>query len=333
MGDVAAASVEIAHVEPRLPPELERIIFELAARSSRKRVAPVLMLVARRVREWLEPLQHEIVVRYFDGEGRKPTGASIHHIRHILFATTVTTLETKTYLSQCHNVYNLALWSHVDADSLAVLTAVLRSPHRRSTTPPFRRLSTSLSDLFSQNVDFHHAIFRHITHLDVVDRWDAWEKDNNFACLPALTHLAFNSESPITIIANCLSRCPKLELLVILGVRHVDELKAQIPPFRTKNVFDKKTGAMVTVRTDVPEDRVVMNLPEGPGGWIGDWVRSAECGDDFWSRGEEIVKRRRRNRAVSTAAWCPVLDGLAEEGEGEDVGEWMGVLERLSLRA
>ncbi|KAF8643386.1 hypothetical protein AX16_009049, partial [Volvariella volvacea WC 439] len=38
-------------VEPRLPQELERVIFELAARNDRNGPIPVLMRVAHRVRD------------------------------------------------------------------------------------------------------------------------------------------------------------------------------------------------------------------------------------------------------------------------------------------
>ncbi|TFK58527.1 hypothetical protein BDN72DRAFT_906654 [Pluteus cervinus] len=55
---------------PRLPVELERAIFEDAAQGSRDSI-PTLMLLANRVKEWLEPLLYSIVVIHQSSRGLK----------------------------------------------------------------------------------------------------------------------------------------------------------------------------------------------------------------------------------------------------------------------
>nr|GAT58603.1 predicted protein [Mycena chlorophos] len=55
-------SEESSVVEPRLPPELERVIFERAAIGSPKTMVPVLCLVAWRVKKWVAPILARTIV-------------------------------------------------------------------------------------------------------------------------------------------------------------------------------------------------------------------------------------------------------------------------------
>ncbi|KAF8902914.1 hypothetical protein CPB84DRAFT_820002 [Gymnopilus junonius] len=48
---------------PRLPLDLERDIFELAAAICRPRI-PIFILVAQRVRQWLEPMLYTTIIHY-----------------------------------------------------------------------------------------------------------------------------------------------------------------------------------------------------------------------------------------------------------------------------
>ncbi|KAJ7140386.1 hypothetical protein C8R46DRAFT_1320283 [Mycena filopes] len=60
--------------EPILPPDIERLIFEVAA-SSNLRSVPNLMLVAWRVRDWVEPLLYRVLFLASDLSGH--SGAPI----------------------------------------------------------------------------------------------------------------------------------------------------------------------------------------------------------------------------------------------------------------
>ncbi|KAJ7921925.1 hypothetical protein B0H13DRAFT_140548 [Mycena leptocephala] len=58
---MAESDDSVPHPDPRLPPELERTIFEIVA-LSRPSGIPNLMLVAARVKAWIEPLLYRIVL-------------------------------------------------------------------------------------------------------------------------------------------------------------------------------------------------------------------------------------------------------------------------------
>ncbi|KAF8649087.1 hypothetical protein AX16_006034 [Volvariella volvacea WC 439] len=81
--------------EPRLPEELERIIFEIAAREDRSRMLPTLLQVARRVREWLQAIIYKTVIledsEFYETSKspiyrppRFPSGAQTLYIKNLL---------------------------------------------------------------------------------------------------------------------------------------------------------------------------------------------------------------------------------------------------------
>ncbi|KAJ7098961.1 hypothetical protein C8R44DRAFT_356153 [Mycena epipterygia] len=155
--------------DPFLPPELEHYIFQIAALSDLKAI-PNLLLVAQRVKVWLEPLIYRIVVfdnplpglRRFTSDFHPATGTKSpaffrEHVRHLYVGRgAITGVDLDTVLSTCSGVQNLFLFtltSDVHPNLLVLLAPM-----------PLRRLCIDLQCMFeSKAIDFSHAIFTNIT--------------------------------------------------------------------------------------------------------------------------------------------------------------------------
>ncbi|KAF8662052.1 hypothetical protein AX16_001237 [Volvariella volvacea WC 439] len=181
--------------QPRLPRELERLIFDISARNSDPEDIQTLMDVAPRVHVWLKPIFREIVI-YMEADdrwGSYPTDKEAQYVKHLLLPHEITGMDVGEFLSQYPNIQSLAMWVIWPTDgvlsyfnSSAFANTILRNP--------FRRLAINLVDLFAEQekIDFNHEVFKHLTHLEVFGQLDAvWEKGNNFVCLKELRYLAF----------------------------------------------------------------------------------------------------------------------------------------------
>ncbi|KAF8965560.1 hypothetical protein BDZ97DRAFT_1757117 [Flammula alnicola] len=204
-----------------LPGELEREIFELAASESLQ-IAARLTLVARRVREWIEPSLYRIFRANRRGRVFPPFCLGTQnstldmprlmrygqHIRHVVLREH-SARSVRKILDRCPNVENLALWI-VDG-SCAPLVPVLEAL-------PLKRLSVDALDflLFHGEEMVDVPITLNITHLDInnfgyldVTEWE------QITSLPELTHLFFNGCPRGELLENLLHKCVKLELLVL----------------------------------------------------------------------------------------------------------------------
>ncbi|KAJ7629604.1 hypothetical protein B0H17DRAFT_545601 [Mycena rosella] len=158
--------------EPRFPPDLEREIFEICA-LSRPRTIPSLMLVASRVKEWVEPLLYRIIA-VSDSRNEslppftcdilvrtiraKPVHFLAKYVRHLYL--TPGRRNDREHVSDilpaCTGVTSLfTLWALHDA----VFLTLLENMHS------LRQLAVSVSSLFVPNNGFEHRLFRNITHL------------------------------------------------------------------------------------------------------------------------------------------------------------------------
>ncbi|KAJ6543046.1 hypothetical protein B0H19DRAFT_1172653 [Mycena capillaripes] len=92
--------------EPRLPPELEVLIFETAALSHPAAI-PKLMLIAHRVKHWVEPLLYTVVFLPLDRRKRSDGGCA----GFPTFQSTFFSLQSKTNprrsLNQLSGIYLL----------------------------------------------------------------------------------------------------------------------------------------------------------------------------------------------------------------------------------
>ncbi|KAJ7607650.1 hypothetical protein DFH06DRAFT_214894 [Mycena polygramma] len=190
--------------ERRLPSELERTIFEIAALSCTTDI-PNLVLVAARVKEWVEPLLYHIViirshsvVHLFPMGGFPVLCPEIMHeprkllkksARHLFLSTTSRSNDDvdafAVILRACDNITNLFLHYTRDScwDALRIQKQV-------------RRLTIGVMDRSRLNIT--DPLLQNLTHLEVLDRsWLYHRIDIVSACatlltLSNLTHFAMD---------------------------------------------------------------------------------------------------------------------------------------------
>ncbi|KAJ6592305.1 hypothetical protein DFH09DRAFT_906548, partial [Mycena vulgaris] len=200
---------------PAFPLELEREIFEICVLSRPKSIAK-LMLVACRVKEWVEPFLYrtialdvppqmddfpsfklEIMLSMFK---RKPTS---------FFRDAVLHLHIPWYycldpiLPVCTGVQNLSLDDDLFfGDEIIQLLAPLRPTHLCIDLDPILRTLRP-----------GHSFFSQITHLELLGSPDFLDISTGLALVPRLTHLSFNQY--VRAALQILETCKSLSVLVI----------------------------------------------------------------------------------------------------------------------
>ncbi|KAJ7131403.1 hypothetical protein C8R44DRAFT_774785 [Mycena epipterygia] len=274
-----------ATLPPLLPPELERVIFGLAAHFWPLSI-PTLMLVAWRVKEWVEPLLYRTIT-FRDGEldmgmeghptvhedGKafvallksRPASFFRDAVRHVLLTSNTPRDVAEFVLSVCSGVENLWILVYEDLhDPLLPLMGHLF----------LKQLYCNLQRVFgSAPIDFTHNLFSQMTHLELFDIPDSdpqfW---SGIVLIPHLTHLAFNDLGFLPMGPTLLRTCSSLRLLILLS------------PLR----------AYVTNHPQIEELAkdgrfVLLFCPR----YFEDWQMGAHTGIDYWSRAEDFVAKRR----------------------------------------
>ncbi|KAJ6566518.1 hypothetical protein B0H19DRAFT_711452 [Mycena capillaripes] len=268
--------------EPRLPPELEREIFETAAVSCPTSI-PTLMLIAGRVKEWVEPLLYRVVmVTSFRGRvggfsdipldillraiAMKPP-SFFERVKFLLFLEGATTESSVgAILAACPAVTHLfslrLVPSHLN--SLASLRCL-------------SHLTVTIQTLFPRNIDFTHPLFRNATHLELLD-YPFSQNTAHALCIglsliPNLTHFAFYDES------LCIHLRPFLG--TTLGQLHCIITRSE----------SYYTEEAVHPLSD--DERFVCIVPTNFN-FLDDWVRSPGGDEDYWAIAEACIAARRK---------------------------------------
>ncbi|KAJ7779700.1 hypothetical protein B0H16DRAFT_1878388 [Mycena metata] len=294
--DITSAQGSLS--DPRLPPELERLIFEFAALSHPLGIATS-MLVAGRVKDWVEPFLYRVL--YITS----PYRAQLHGFpaipvevllrsfifRPALFETSVECLfldRTPTQhprhvvvnaiLSTCPGITTLLAGFPLKGISLDILKS-LRC---------LRRLSIHIEALFASRmnntiasgvleIDFLHPAFRNVTHLELLD--DSYDTETQYSLyakishMPCLTHVAFNDVALCCDTEPLFQMHAQLRCLVFLGTQIEQE---QIPPWPHSDRF-------VHIRR---------------ADYVADWFRGAQTGEDYWALAEEFIAAKRAGRVA-----------------------------------
>ncbi|KAJ7493075.1 hypothetical protein B0H11DRAFT_2007099, partial [Mycena galericulata] len=259
-------------ISARLPLELEQAIFELSA-ASRPVSIPNLILVAWRVKHWVEPLLYRTLVinstpiddlpscsvDAFIGITRTNQAMLLKNVRNLML-TYISSDDAELIISACPGVQNLYIMSHIEDH-----TSTRMYPPGLDTMP-LTHLYCSLKDISIPHYPrFAHPLFANITHLELfnIDNEDE-ELRKRLALLPQLTHLADDTSS-LWPCKQLLEECKSLRVLICLR-----------SPSR---------------RPDQPveDPRFVMMLVER---YIAGWQRGTLTGRDFWTRAEELVAKR-----------------------------------------
>ncbi|KAJ6518297.1 hypothetical protein C8R47DRAFT_960183 [Mycena vitilis] len=279
--------------EARFSFDIEREIFETTALMYYNTI-PSLLLVARRVNLWIEPLLYRIVVAHHwrsetmralvNAMASKPPEFFHNAVRHFALsgAANVSFGEAKELLRRCTGLVDFGASRHFTDPGLLRVLAEL----------PVHRLSLSLGALFGglEYVNPTHAVFRCVTHIDLFDMMDEGllEIVPLIPQLPALTHLCLDDHTPQFILTSLLTQCPRLEILLVL-----------YPLFQTH--------AYEAAR--VPEEHDVrLVIGQYQNSWE-DWEDGAKGLPYPWSRADDFVARKQRGEieSVSFDSLCALM--------------------------
>ncbi|KAJ6534267.1 hypothetical protein B0H19DRAFT_1185649 [Mycena capillaripes] len=278
--------------DPRLPPELECRIFEMAA-SAYTGGIPNLMLVARRVKHWVEPLLYRVLFlpitedwESHDWEmygvpaipvdtlmtalAHKPPWFFASAVRHILIDYDLAKLSVstvKTILAACPQVANLFDRSVFGADA-EVLEGF----------QCLRRLAIDASGAGNILMDFRAPIFRNVTHLELLDDWNLEDPDlgsrlcGKLGLIPHLTHVAFNAFLNSTAFSTGIRADTRLNCIVFFhsGLLFVDEHR----------LLSDDARFVCMQQTD----------------WRLDWLRGTDGGDDYWALADAFIAVKRAGK-------------------------------------
>ncbi|KAJ6598161.1 hypothetical protein DFH09DRAFT_1271973, partial [Mycena vulgaris] len=263
---------------PIFPPEIEREIFEVAARLYPK-MAPVLLRVAHRVLVWIELILYETLI----SAGRhssfqlalqsKPASFFTKNVRNML----VTTDRDADLLPICSSVIDLAI---VSTNSVFKIR-----PHL--TAMKLQRLCARLRDYSgAMIIDFTLPHFSSITHLDT--RFTGDIPLAGLSWLPALTHLRL-SETESNALHQILAHCRQLQVLVLI----------QLPLMSLAPICDELS---------IADPRfVLMNMI----GWAKDWEVGTQGGKDEWARAELFIAKKRRGEIKpASRCWIETSDNI-----------------------
>ncbi|KAJ7616164.1 hypothetical protein DFH06DRAFT_1483872 [Mycena polygramma] len=243
------------------------------------------MLVAWRVKLWVEPLLYRTIVlsrvsnmsktypvhskdTLFPLLASRSDAFLRDSLRNLLFMWIVAGTEGKFVLSRCRGIENLSIGRSPSRFAPGLLSLV--------DGLPLRRLHCNLAQLFNslQRIDFTHRLFAQITHLEVFDTPGTVDPGIwcNIARIPCLTHLSFYDPDFVIIWLALLHACPSLCVLVGVG---------SLVGFR----------AALEAKNELVEDpRVVLVDCPFP---VMDWKIGAYTGHDRWARAEDLVAKRR----------------------------------------
>ncbi|KAF7303549.1 hypothetical protein MIND_00584200 [Mycena indigotica] len=273
-------------MDPALPPELERVVFDLAAWRD-KEVMCTLVLVARRVHVWIGPLRYRVRLGLWQLIGHCP--ASRIHTRHLAVCgpwlhtggdhRDAAASSIPRILRAFPHLVSLRLWT-ITAASIADLRLFLA-------LPALRRLAINLEAVFSERAagpDPPPAPLAHVTHLELFQvRGTPLALPRLAAAFPALTHIAlFYGDVPnLNRMRHALLCWPALVVLV-----HVlDGAFAQEPNEAEQALHAKRAAELTAI-----DPRLVILRLEHSG--ERDWEHGAWGGRDYWCRAEEIVAAR-----------------------------------------
>ncbi|KAF7357101.1 hypothetical protein MSAN_01304200 [Mycena sanguinolenta] len=283
--------------DPRLPPELEYKIFEIAA-LARPTWIPSLMLVARRVKLWVEPLLYRVVflkddeamtelrnlcLPTFTASALQQTSTHLlQHVKHLMFdddglRQTETTLAS--WVPACTGIINL--YAQINC-APAILPSLIGFTN-------IRYLTIDVNALCGLAVPF--PLFTTVTHLELL----AFETTGlahvceNISSIPQLTHVALNPRLDLRLSHAALCANKRLECIVFLS-----------------------SQASLDGSPLLEDDRFVC-IKEGR--YELDWLNGAVFGDDYWALADAFLAARRagtidrsRHRIVSGKDFHSVED-------------------------
>ncbi|TFK65197.1 hypothetical protein BDN72DRAFT_900911 [Pluteus cervinus] len=309
--------------DSRFPPEIEQKIFTYALKINSKQPNN-LLLVARRVREWLLPIVWEVVV-YQDPrlyeiplDSILPLRQYGTHIQHLLLSVDYKYIEPSnpddyqihphqifdSSLLLCPNITNLALWWLEPPVSLQPLVNLSQLTHLSMDVNRILELIRDERDIDSsgqtesrtwystvQAGDARPALFPNITHFDTrTAEWLGSRCHDNIPTLaihfPKLTHLAHPRTQWTT--ANT--------VVIRLSLKQFGGLEVLVWWKAMKKGEGSGVEEDLKEKPRVEDERLVLVLMSGN---EEDWEREARGGGmGIWKLGDSVVEGRRKAKRV-----------------------------------
>jgi len=302
---------------PKLPPELERRIFEMCALESPE-VCTVLVLVARRVHAWSVGM---IVIKCFAHVNTRidpiliSTVCIMEHFESIrrdrleLLLTKLTNRPVEYYAQHIKNLGLFGLFSQNEVIDriLAICTGVenlivlapswgLKFFENPQAGCNLRRLSIGLEKFFPRfgsTPNFYHPCFANLTHLHLWDEAEDWSTYAGWETLTSLTHLAFSCSCPEDII-QVIQTLPTVQYVAVGHYCCRERYKHAHVTVNNSPHIRAAWSVRVVVLSMIPEY---------------DWERGARGEGDFWDLVERELERRLEEGSVSSYSLtsCPLF--------------------------
>ncbi|KDR82407.1 hypothetical protein GALMADRAFT_821794 [Galerina marginata CBS 339.88] len=257
--------------EPRLPQDLEQLIFVRCASDWPSEPTSRLLLVAKRVHAWVRPILFQVFRQAppFFPDFKKYPSLQLKDVgrftKHLIIGTSNLPEDTDFLLASCPNLHNFAFWSnHSFKDAFLAIQRL-----------PLRRLSAILDELIPE--DFFSPVFSNLTHLDVISYKYDWDQWIPITSLPCLTHIAINNtQFEASVVSNLLLRIQLRALIILLGEN--SHWIRRYPKGERFEVDDHRLVLMTNGSLTIMMD---------------DWESGAKGGVDFWVTAELFSLARR----------------------------------------
>ncbi|KAK7025799.1 hypothetical protein R3P38DRAFT_2625992 [Favolaschia claudopus] len=281
---VSLQVVEAPRDEPGLPLELERIIFEIVASSCPKFI-PVLMLVAARVRNWVEPLLYRVI--YCSASAAPPATTKFPKLDSKKLLSIIETKSPKIF----HSVRYLFIEDLTEEDANRVIGAC------SNVYQLFEYYTPSHVDTFAA---LHHLRRLTIGLRQFLNRWrrrDDWDVAHVFT---QLTHIEFmNTDGNGDVLGLCsilplMSRLTHISLNSFLNHISVDDTMREQKTLLCIIALVPKWAATADTHPLADDDRFV--CVQQHGSYRTDWLRGADTGEDYWALADEFIMARRSGR-------------------------------------
>ncbi|KAJ7660174.1 hypothetical protein DFH06DRAFT_391574 [Mycena polygramma] len=264
----------------KLPSELEREIFEIAAVQNPKSI-PTFLRVCRRVRAWLEPFLYQVLMilhwnapLLFAVESK--AGAWLRAaVRHAFFhiKSEYEATKVKNLLTACSDISNLTLIERSDPDDELIdildKMRLQKLDLTLTSSAPDWGLVTLGRPMFLSVT--HLAMFKEPRFAGQQEQWLNWAP---LASLPALTYLSLSEYLSLHLLSQTLSQCPRLVLAITTFCGE----------------YERNHAISFARGITISDPRVVVMLVAD---YIKDWERGAWGAPDYWARAQTFAAQKR----------------------------------------
>ncbi|KAJ7465376.1 hypothetical protein B0H11DRAFT_2240186 [Mycena galericulata] len=278
----------LLEADPRLPPELEHAIFEISALSWPIAI-PNLMLVAQRVKIWVEPILYRIV---FLSEGEPPPVEGFPRFTFETFLQAIDQKPPEFFKSAVRHLFlddphyrdggrtlDSILTSCTSITSLFAWTALAVHLSALNALDSLHHLAVNIVDLFGPNPTgcFAQPLFYNITHLELLDFPAEHLPDAaaSLSLIPRLTHFACGQSILCGGLCDVLHSCAHLACIVLLLVHPMDRIDMKAAgPLLEEMLF------VIIYQLDFKVD----------------WLHRASGGKDYWALADAFLAARRTGK-------------------------------------